>query len=66
LNFYLDRDFGAYSRYNAEERLKLMCALHHVVGAHFPDRYEVCIKGLIMIIKVLIEQDIKFAEDIPG
>ena len=33
---------GGASGYNAEERLKLMSSLHHIVGSDFAAWHEVC------------------------
>lgn len=39
---YLERSLGGGKGYNAEERLKLMSALHHLVASDFAGWHEVC------------------------
>jgi 4-hydroxybutyryl-CoA dehydratase/vinylacetyl-CoA-Delta-isomerase len=75
LNPYLDRYLGGGSGYNAEERLKLMSTLHHVVASDFAAWHEVCTvhaegspaaQKMMLLVEAPIEQYKKFAKDTLG
>jgi 4-hydroxybutyryl-CoA dehydratase/vinylacetyl-CoA-Delta-isomerase len=75
LNPYLKKYMGGASGYNAEERLKLMSTLHHIVGSDFAAWHEVCTihaegsfasQKMMLMVEAPIEEYKKNAKRIVG
>ncbi len=72
---YLDRYMGGANGYTAEERLKLMSTLHHLIASGFSGWHEVATlhaegslaaQKMMMLIEAPIEQYKRFAKDVVG